>query len=170
MNVMRFLIVVTVVAASSGGCKEAHVHEAFFPSLNESQARHALVAQAARGARVDATLYAMHFDGPSLNSLGQAKLNLMLEGGEGDSAIVVYLGMAEAEIAERRAAVEAYLAGTGLATSQFKTVAGVNPSETHVAADSLSRLKKTESPQGVEEVGQPLQLDVTGMSPGAAAK
>lgn len=170
----RFMILAAAVvtAMSSGGCREAHVREAFFPDLIDSQTRRVLAMQTARGARIDATLHPMHFDGPALNSLGQAKLDLMMEDGAGTGPITVYLGITgdDQRAAQRRASVERYLTDAGLEQDQFVTVAGVNPHVTHLASESLSRLKKTENPSG-DEPGEEttVKFDMSGMSPGAAA-
>jgi hypothetical protein len=160
-----------VVAASSGGCKEAHVHEAFFPNLHESRMNQALAAQTARGARVDATLYPIHFDGAALNSLGQAKLDLMLEDGAGTGPITVYLGVPELGIDQRRTAVERYLTAAGLQPEQVALVVGANPFVTHLASDSISRMQKTENPQSAghgEETT--VKFDVSGMGAEASTK
>jgi hypothetical protein len=147
-------------AVSSGGCKDAHVHEAFFPDLNDSQTKLAMGVQTARGARIDATLYGIHFDGVELNSLGQAKLDLMLEGGGGGAdPITVYISAAVAEADQHRAAVERYLTHVGLEQGRFQTVAGPNPRSTHPASESLSRLKKTENPQAEQSAEATMQSD-----------
>lgn len=177
MKLTRFVIAVAaaavVVAASSGGCKEAHVHEAFFPQLHPSRTSQTLALQAARGARLDATLYPIHFDGPALNSLGQFKLDLMLEDTAGTGPLTVYLGVPDLGLDQRREAVERYLAAAGLQPEQIALVNGANPLVTHLASDSISRMQKTESPQasaqGAAETTT-VQLDVGGMSPEAAAK
>src|SRR3954469_1495633 len=48
----------------------------------------AMLAQAASGARADATLYAYHFDAGNLNSLGQQKLSLMLQDDDAKTPMV----------------------------------------------------------------------------------
>lgn len=160
-------VALAATAAACGGCKDAHVHEAFFPDLHESQARQVLAVQTARGARMDATLYGMHFDGAELNSLGEAKLDLMLEEGVGGaSPITVYVSVAAENAGERRDAVERYLVDAGLEQGRFRTVAGANPHSTHPASESLSRLRKTENPQGEQSAEAAMPSDAGG----AAAK
>ena len=156
------------VTVGSAGCRDAHVHEAFFPDLNESKTRLALNVQAARGARVDATLYGMHFDGTELNSLGQAKLGLMLEDGNAASPITVYVSVAADDADARRAAVERYLTDAGLEQGRFKTIAGVNPHNTHPASESITRLKKTESPQAEQSAEATSQADAGGTATSTA--
>jgi hypothetical protein len=169
---MRLAILAAVATVSSGGCKEAHVREAFFPDLNESQTRRVLAVQTSRGARMDATLYPMHFDGSALNSLGQAKLDLMMEDSAGTGPITVYLGGADDPVAQqRRGAVEQYLAASGLQPEQYATIAGANPHATHPASESLSRLTKTENPTSNQQNEETtVKFDMSGMSPGAAAE
>ena len=159
---------VAAAAVGCGGCRDAHVHEAFFPDLNESKTRLALNVQAARGARVDATLYGMHFDGTELNSLGQAKLGLMLEDGNAASPVTVYVSVAAEDAGARRAAVERYLTDAGLEQGRFKTIAGVNPHNTHPASESITRLKKTENPQGEQSAEATSQADVGGTATSTA--
>lgn len=160
------------VTLSSGGCKEAHVREAFFPELHESRTNQALAAQTTRGARVDATLYPIHFDGAALNSLGQAKLDLMLEDGAGTGPITVYLGVPELGMDQRRAAVEQYLNSTGLQPEQVALVNGPNPLVSHLASDSISRMQKTESPQASAQGAETatVKFDMGGMGQEASAK
>jgi len=107
-------------------------------------------AQAVVGARRDATLHAHHFDGTWLNSLGRNKLALMLHREAGDRPQPIYVDLPEADTlsGERRKTVEKYLedAGVDLASVEIKT--GPNETETHPAAPSIARLRKTETLQG----------------------
>ncbi len=66
-------------------------------------------AQAAAGAKQDATLYDRHFRGDHLDPLGQGKLDLMLKGTATGEPVQVYLDMPADLAAARRPAVAAYL-------------------------------------------------------------
>src|SRR5215208_3484973 len=73
------------VAGVALGCQsnpDRAIHGEVFPP--DEQIRpidRAVDVQAAKAARADATLYTYHFDrGAALNSLGRAKLDLMLRG------------------------------------------------------------------------------------------
>jgi len=104
-------------------------------------------AQAARGARADATLRGVHFDGEQLNTLGQQKLDLMLHDAAPAEPLVVYLDVRPASDA-RRLAVVAYLRDRGLKDSQIQLEAGPNPRSTSSAADADAAAKSIQSQQG----------------------
>src|ERR1700709_1668862 len=80
-----------------GGCREARTkmetekaNDAFAPEDDNRAYRRAAIAQEAAGARRDGMLYAYHFDGERLNSLGRHKLSLMLRSNDAAFPIVVY--------------------------------------------------------------------------------
>src|SRR3954470_17516811 len=65
----------------------------FFPADENRSTQNFMTAQAASGARNDATLYPMHFDCGRLNSLGEGKLDLMLKDDDSTDAVVVYMDL-----------------------------------------------------------------------------
>src|SRR6185369_6319676 len=67
------------------------VENEFFKGDGVERVSPALNVQAANGARHDAMLYPHHFDGGHLNSLGRAKVLLMLEDCENCSPITVHM-------------------------------------------------------------------------------
>src|SRR5947209_12376465 len=67
--------------------------DAFASEPTVPPARQVVTAQAATGARDDATLRPMHFDGGQLNSLGRQKLDLITQGEDASQQIVVYLDL-----------------------------------------------------------------------------
>src|SRR4051812_14933844 len=71
--------------------------EGFFPEdVGETyKPQQFLEVSAAAGARADAMLANQHFDGPRLNSLGQAKLDLMLKDDRAAAPLTVYLNFPE---------------------------------------------------------------------------
>src|SRR5688572_8418860 len=83
-----------------------------------------LLAQTVTGAGEDAMLYQHHFDGVELNSLGMAKLRLMLEDAQflADPEIFVVEGRTE-----QLAAVRRYLGEWGVAFEDTRIAAGRNP-------------------------------------------
>src|SRR5687768_12697271 len=112
------------LAAAGAGCqkkgREAVRGEAF-PAEGEKRAVHRLAeAQAASGARADATLRSYHFNGPALNSLGRAKLELMLRDDEPAEPLLVYVDVPEGyPLGEKwRASALQFLKDRGLTEEQ----------------------------------------------------
>jgi len=130
--------------------EEKEAHEAmlkqsdeWWPAENGSWAKFAN-AQSAAGAQADASLSSEHFTGGKLNSLGQAKLRMMMEGGA--QPAVVYLGaLDDATVNVRRAAIDNWLKETGSGTDSLVVKAGFNPRTSTPAMENISRLKRTES-------------------------
>ena len=116
------------------------------------------VAQAAAGARADATLHAAHFDGGELNALGRYKLDSMLEDQETAVPLVVYVDVpSDRPIAQARLSVFEYLKGRGVAESNIRLESGVNPHSTSPAADAitaLNNLNQSQSPSQQQSQGQ----------------
>jgi hypothetical protein len=84
-----------------------------------------------------------------LNSLGEEKLALMLKDGAAPSPLTVYLNLDQkAPTAQQReAAVTTFLKDKGLDEKQIAFVYGYNPGAWAPAADPLSKMKKTETPE-----------------------
>jgi hypothetical protein len=149
------LILAAALLVLAGGCGEQAresarlraEHDAF-PAEDDARAyRRSALAQEAVGARHDGMLYAYHFDGDRLNSLGEHKLSMMLRANDHDFPVVVYLNFPadEARIKARQDAVSAYFADAGLAADQLRFEVGPNPNATSSGAQNLARLSKTES-------------------------
>ena len=169
MNASKLAILTAAsLLTTASGCKEAHVHEAFFPELHQSRTAQTLYAQSARGARLDATLYPIHFDGSTLNSLGQSKLDLMMEDAAGTGTLTIYVSAPADQSDPRRAAIEQYLTAAGLSTTAFTTHAGVDPHATHLASDSLSRMNKTENPPGAQTNDATVTMDLSSIPSSSA--
>jgi hypothetical protein len=134
------------IALGAGCANDTGYSDNFFKNSDHEQVRAVLDQQVVNGAKEDATLYAAHFDGNKLNSLGQRKLEMMADGPV-DRDIVVYLDLRtdDAATAARRDAVTAYLVGGGFEASHVKIEAGANPNVTSPAAGNLARYAKTES-------------------------
>lgn len=103
-------------------------------------------AQAAAGARQDATLYAVHFDEGGLNSLGQQKLDMMLADEQPAEPLVVYLDLsADETVGKDRASVIAFLKDRGLQDAQIALKDGPNPHTASSAADAVANLHTLQS-------------------------
>ncbi|MDB5294409.1 MAG: hypothetical protein JWO31_392 [Phycisphaerales bacterium] len=105
--------------------------EQFTPADEPRHVNRIIDAQAAAGARRDGTLRLCHFDAgnpAALNSLGEEKLNLMLEDDDA-LPVVVYLdaGGDDALLSARQQSVKVYLRDRGLTEAQVTLVAGKNP-------------------------------------------
>ena len=145
MKSHRIILPAIAVALLAGCQSDKAAQEPFFAPDDQPRLTQAVIeTQAARGARADATLYNAHFDGPTLNSLGRAKLSLMVKDNDTALPVVVYVNVTE-ESAARRDAVVRHLTDAGLTEEQVRTVAGHNPGTLHPAGPSIERLSKTES-------------------------
>ncbi|HXE54475.1 MAG TPA: hypothetical protein VN541_15750 [Tepidisphaeraceae bacterium] len=145
----RFLTLAAagLLAGCQGSQKPTVFHgEKFQPEDEPHASQNVLAAQAAAGARQDATLHPCHFGAQGLNSLGQEKLDLMIDAGEPSSPLVVYLDLPQdLAVAPARASVMDYLKSRGLGESQIRLEDGSNPHSTHSAADTLTQLQNMQS-------------------------
>ena len=105
--------------------------------------------QAANGARADATLRPMHFDGGRLNSLGEERLDLMIRNGDDCSPLILYLDLPQEDenIDHCRQSAVAYLRQRGLAEDQIKVESGPNPKYTTRVAPLLAAQQNPSQPQ-----------------------
>jgi hypothetical protein len=103
-------------------------------------------AEAANGARADATLYPCHFDGAVLNSLGQKKLDLMLHADNASGSLTVYFSFSDnTYTAARKDAVLAYLKTYGLKDDAIALKDGPNPDSKASAAENIDALTKIDT-------------------------
>src|SRR5688572_22529468 len=83
------------VLCLAAGCQRKDIEvvrgEDFRPESERRSVAYFVEAQAASGARADATLRPYHFNGAELNSLGRAKLDLMLKDDEAAAPLLVFL-------------------------------------------------------------------------------
>jgi len=103
-------------------------------------------AQSAAGARNDATLYPVHFNGRGLSSLGAHKLDAMVADDDACEPMTVYVNLDpdDPRTEPRRLAVVAYLKDAGLRQEQIKLADGRNP-EVHAPSSlGASKLYKIE--------------------------
>jgi hypothetical protein len=156
-----------LVAFGSMGCqsniKGPHPHHDILDEANsdhfpnkepEQTVQRFADVQTSNGARFDANLYPHDFNGAHLNSLGRAKVLLMLQDCETCEPIVIHLVDAgEGDLLDqRKQAVELYL----------KTAEGVNERTLHAAEPSITRLVKIES-GSLSEGGTAPATDTTSM-------
>jgi hypothetical protein len=152
----------------AAGCQQAEIvhSEEFAPDDQPKMIDRIMQTQYARGARSDATLYAVHFDGSNLNPLGMAKLDLMLRD---DSAfpLAVWMSVPDDEKAQsRRMSVATYLKDHGVPPEQVTFGQGANPQTLHPAAEGLKDLDKMD--QGGAAAAAPV-LSTGGAGAGGGA-
>ena len=137
-----------IAALLAVGCQtdESSITD-FFPDEEVRSTQNFMTAQAAAGARADATLRTVHFDGDHLNSLGEAKLDLLLKDDDSSNMVVVYMDVPQDDenLKARRDAVVTYFEDRGVTKDSIEFKAGSNPGQTSLAAEHLNRLSKTES-------------------------
>ncbi|MEM8873471.1 MAG: hypothetical protein AAGD32_04350 [Planctomycetota bacterium] len=127
----------TVLIAGCGKLPESN-DKAFFPERDD---RHALLMaerQAEIGAAKDGTLYAFHFDGDELNSLGRQKLGRIDRGTSPAADLTIYVDIDIDDDATdaRKASVAAYLDTLGVPVDRIAMNDGPNP-RTHSVAKTL---------------------------------
>lgn len=134
------------LAGLTGCATDGSTAKDFFPKDNEQRrSRQFMSVQANLGAREDATLHAMHFDGNKLNSLGTQKLARMAPV-DGEGVVNVYINVPNNDLkSARREEVTVYLKACGLADADIKLHDGANDGVTTPTADGLSRLSKVET-------------------------
>lgn len=146
------------------------IHGEDFPGDNDSRAIWQIRnAQAAAGARQDATLYAVHFDQGGLNSLGQQKLDLMLSDEQSAEPVVIYLDLRSDSASDKdRQAVIAFLKDRGLQDSQIALKDGPNPHAAHSASDAVNQLNALNGAEPVQSgtPGSSVPVSQNATSPG----
>jgi hypothetical protein len=137
-------VVCAMGALALAGC-QSEVGTPFAPEEQAQAVDQAASAQAAAGARADATFLPQHFDGAALNTLGLAKLGLILEQRDAAQPVVVFLDMPDdATARSRRSAVEKQLKESAVGPA-FEVRMGANPAAVAPAAGSIQRQARTES-------------------------
>jgi len=140
-----------LAAITLSGCTKEVSHKLFEQETEIHHMDRMNSAQAAAGARQDGMLYAQHFAGPELNSLGRSKLHLMTQDKPATDPLVVYVNTSDDPQSQaRQTAVAKYLAEHGLASAEVQIKTGMNPNAAFPAASALIRYSKTESgsPEG----------------------
>ena len=129
-----------------------------------------IAVQTSRAAARDATLRPYHFDGPTLNSLGAQKLDLMARAERGDVPLTVYLDIGqEPDQDQRRESVLAYLKDRGLRDEQIKIEAGSNPNPDNQTPAAPQMRMQHLLDAGAPVAQNPEPSGVTVMQPGATS-
>lgn len=149
---MKWIIFILSILAIAG-CQENQQSsldptlDGFFPEDSGEIRKPTQLAdlQAASGARYDAMLGKAHFDGPALNSLGEAKLNYMLQDDDSPGPLKVHLTVEGSLAKARQAAIVTYLKDRGLMENQITVVMGDNPDTRNPVAPRLKDMTKADS-------------------------
>ena len=157
MIILKHLKTACFLAAASTillatGCQhetdtQAEERDASHSQAEISETQRLENTQAAAGARADCTLYADHFDGPTLSSLGTNSLDTVLADTHSCNPLVIYLAVPEDNLAQdRRQAIGRYLEDRGgLKPEQIEFRAGVNPATLTSASVQLGYAPKTDT-------------------------
>jgi hypothetical protein len=89
-------------------------------------------------------LYEVHFHGNELTSLGQGKLDLIVKGTPSGDPITVYLNVPHPTVADREAAVKAYLSKAGIANDKMLLAEGNNPNLSTPSAYNIGTIYKAD--------------------------
>lgn len=143
VSVLAFAAAVVIGCTSESETKPKWSVNDNFQADNEPRAFDAYYnQQVANGARNDGTLYADHFTGSNLNSLGKQKLDAMHYGPEAGK-VAVYLNVPkDADYASRESSVVTFLSNKGLASNAFEITPGANPTGGTPAVQGLKGLTK----------------------------
>src|SRR6266446_4290813 len=145
MRITLPLITITLAGAALIGCNQEVSHQLFARENEIHDMDRIAAAQSAAGARQDGMLYAHHFSGTELNSLGRSKLHLMALDKPATEPLAIYLNATNDPLAhEREAAIGKYLQGEGLAAADVQIKPGANPHAGYPSSSGLIRYSKTE--------------------------
>lgn len=138
-------------------------HSGHFPKAGEERRVTQFAnAQAAVGAREDATLYAWHFDGKDLSPLGREKLNYIADADTLDT-LTICLDVKSDTFGERRKSVEAYMVDKGLAASHLKVTEGINNDTLNPVSDNIAAYAKTDTgtSEGADSNARTVNMNVS---------
>ncbi len=146
-----------VVVLAAWGCSQTPINHAekFDPQLQKQDVQAILRTQEAAGARAESTLYAQHFDGPVLSSLGTKELDLVLTDSHSCNPLVIYLDLPTTDYAQdRKDAIGRYLMDKGgLKTDQIVFREGANPAAGAWVEDHLKNYDRTDSSTALRPSG-----------------
>ena len=158
MPTPRSAIVAAALLTAVGCMENKEAGETFRDQEHPTPIGLVTQAQAASGAKQDATLYDCHFRSDRLDPLGQGKLSLMLKATAAGDPVDVYLDMPADLAAARRPAVLAYLQQAGVPAELARLNTGPNPGCTTPSSYNLPAIYK----DGNTNVGVAADLGVTG--------
>jgi hypothetical protein len=147
MNKMYLTIAIATVLALASGCqqesKSADQHgEEFVPNDTMRATQKFMLAQQASGSRHDATLHAQHFNGKELSSLGEQKLDLMMQDDDVNEPFTVYMNLPKDDVTTtaRQESVVRFLKDKGFAEDQIKVEIGENPDSYTSSAPAIAAM------------------------------
>ncbi|MGB7156618.1 MAG: hypothetical protein WBD40_01050 [Tepidisphaeraceae bacterium] len=133
------------------GCAEHTQPDMEFPAEGAVRApvRFADV-QRSNGARGDGNLFAAHFTDDAVNSLGRAKLDVMIRDDETVRPVTIHMAPTKdmPVTIRRMESVTAYLKDAGLSDAQIQFETGLNEDSFHPAAPELANLAKMDLAEG----------------------
>jgi len=133
-----------LVSCTSPVSQDTHSEE-FYPEDAQRDSTTLEMTQAANGSLADGTLYPVNFSGDQLNSLGEAKLDRMLQA-DPPLPIKVWMAIPDDNQSEaRREAVGAFLKDRGLLVDQITFGVGPNPDSYSTSDNALAGYTKQES-------------------------
>jgi uncharacterized UBP type Zn finger protein len=153
MNKLYPTIAFAALLALASGCKQDNnapdMHgENFVPNDTLRASQKFMLAQQASGSRHDATLHAQHFNGKELGSLGEQKLDLMLQDDDVNEPFTVYMNLpkGDATTTARQESVVRYLKDKGLTEEQIKVEIGENPDSYSSSAPAIAAMSTPATP------------------------
>ena len=158
-----------LAALAAAGCEADDGDQATFGPADQMRLGEALYQrQADLGARRDATLHPVHFDGPILNSLGEDVLDRIARAPRG-GPIDVYLDLPQdhAMTNARRADVEAFFDKLAVPAQRLTVTVGPSP-DTSPAAPALGGYAGDGS--GAAPAGESISLAPITQISGSSAK
>ena len=103
MRITLPIVTIALAGASLTGCAKTEVSHKLFQRESEVHDMDRFAAaQSAAGARQDGMLYAHHFSGSELNSLGRQKLHLMTLDKPSTEPLAVYLNITNDPLAHKQ--------------------------------------------------------------------
>jgi hypothetical protein len=153
MNKTYLTIAMAALIALASGCqnenKAPDQHgEDFVPNDTLRSSQKFMLAQQASGSRHDATLHAQHFNGKELGSLGEQKLDLMMQDDDINEPFTVYMNLPKGDVTTtaRQESVARYLKDKGLTDEQIKIEIGENPDSYSPSAPVIASMSNPATP------------------------
>jgi hypothetical protein len=140
ISALGALLVATLLMGCHSSEKTAN-EEFFTPTSDKAELDAFYDRQVAAETYADPSLYAVHFTGDNLNSLGKAKLDSLLASCERPALVEIYL-TGSPDTPEHHQAITKYLASHGCKADQFAFVTDPNPNSYTLARRSIADLDK----------------------------
>ncbi|HEX8342336.1 MAG TPA: hypothetical protein VF624_15640 [Tepidisphaeraceae bacterium] len=144
IQISVFAVTIAILAGCRGGedGPKLSANDHFRPDDEPRAVHNIFSAQAAVASREDGQLFAHHFTGTALNSLGRQKLGAII-GGREVPRIEIYMNVPkDGDYSGRQTAVMAFMDDRGIAREAFVVNDGANPKLGSPAAQGLNGLSK----------------------------